>query len=94
MKEYLASGLFIALFFFAFILHSFWPLLVGVPLLVLFWSQKKEPEQSYYVPSTQIQTPAAHTPYQETAPAAPKESPRWDNEQPIAQYPEQLLPMS
>jgi hypothetical protein len=94
MKEYLAPGLFIALFFLAFMLHSFLPLLIGVPLLVLFWSQKKEPEQPYYIPSTQKQTPAAHTPYQDTVPAAPKESPRWDHEQPMAQYPEQLPPMS
>jgi energy-converting hydrogenase Eha subunit F len=72
--------------------HSFWPLLIGIPLLVLFWQQqKKEPEQPYYMPTTQKQTPAAHAPYQDTV---PKESPRWDNEQPMAQYPEQLPPMS
>jgi hypothetical protein len=91
MKEYFAPGMFIALFFLAFMLHSFWLLLIGVPLLVLSWSQKKEPEQPYYVPSSQNQTPAASTPYHE---AVPKASPRWDHEQPIAQYPEQLPPMA
>jgi hypothetical protein len=97
MKEYLAPGACIALFFIAFMAHSFWPFLIGVPLLVLFWSQKKEseqPEHPYYVPSSQNQTSAAHIPYQDTAPAAPKESPRWEQEQPMAQYPEQLPPMA
>ena|SRR5260370_3775742 len=81
------------LFFLAFQVHSFLPILIGIPLLVLFM-QKKKPEQ-YYVPSSQDeQTPPTPTLYPHALPARPKESPRWDDEQPVANYPQQLPPMS
>jgi hypothetical protein len=78
MKDYLAPGVLVLLFFLAFVLHSIWPLLLIIPLILLWL--KKKPEQPYYVPSSQNQD------------AVPKEAPRWDNEQPQAQYPEQPPP--
>lgn len=77
-KDYIAPGILVVVFLLAFLIHSFWPLLLIIPL-VLIWSRKKD--QPYYVPPSQQDS-------------TPKEALASEWEQPMAHYPEQMPPMS
>ncbi len=76
------------LFFLAFMLHSFLPILLIVPLIIL--SMRKEKPEQYSTPPVADRASASHTP---SPSAEPKETSPWENEQPIIHYPEQLPPM-
>lgn len=79
------------LFILAFVLHTFVPILLIVPLFFIAM-RKKTPEQYYVPPSSNEQ--AASTISSDSSPARPKDTPRWEYDQPMAEYPEQMPPMS
>ena len=92
LGSWLVVGAGCALFFLAFLVHSFWPILLIVPLALIYMSRKKKPESSeqYYVPSSrEHQASTFRARYSE---AAPKEVSPAEYEQPMAQYPEQQMP--
>jgi len=89
LASWLVIGAGCALFFLSFLVHSFVPILLIVPLAFIYMARKKKPEQ-YYVPSSrEHQASTSRARYSE---AAPKEVSPAEYEQPMAQYPEQQMP--
>jgi hypothetical protein len=90
LASWLVVGAGCALFFLAFLVHSFVPILLIVPLALIYMARKKKPEQQqYYVPSREHQASTSRARYSE---AVPKEVSPAEYEQPMAQYPEQQMP--